>query len=505
MSDPVMQSFVDGFELIVLQNKNEIAMIDNNGNEYSYAELNKNIDRTLYYLNAEGLLKGDTLLALLPNATETILLFLACLKGGLRFAPLPCTATISEATVAFEMTHAKLVIIADPVTPQIGETLSDKVKVNWIDVSSNLNWLQESSSTKKVGGGQLIITTSGSTGTAKAILIDGDKLWSSGYEFSLFHGLNKSQPRFWNYLPMSYLGGLFNLALIPLSAAGSFVITEPFSGKTFLTFWANVKRYNIDTLWMVPTIVRGLLKLSKITQKQQYNHGIRKCFVGTAPITLQEKETFRDFFDIEMLENYALSETTFITSETPENIKYRCQGSVGEVLPYIKLKLATIEEADDEKAVQEILVNSPFLMRGYLTPNGNTDAINNSDQDFRTMDLGYFSDDQQLVITGRTRDIIKKGGYLILLSEIEDLVSEHPAISEVAAIPIHHSFYGESYELYLLTKENIDTSNIANSVHAWIQDRLSRHKWPDQIFIRDEFPRTASGKVIKSALSNQIS
>mgnify|MGYP000999187918 CR=1 FL=1 len=98
MSDPVIQSFVDGFELIVLQNKNEIAIIDNNGNEYSYAELNKNIDRTLYYLNTEGLLKGDTLLALLPNATETILLFLACLKGGLRFAPLPCTATISEAS-----------------------------------------------------------------------------------------------------------------------------------------------------------------------------------------------------------------------------------------------------------------------------------------------------------------------------------------------------------------------------------------------------------------------
>lgn len=80
-----------------------------------------------------------------------------------------------------------------------------------------------------------------------------------------FHDLKDAQLRFWNYLPMSYLGGLFNLALIPLSTGGSLVIDETFSGKTFLQFWQTVERFDINAIWFVPTIARGLLSMAERT------------------------------------------------------------------------------------------------------------------------------------------------------------------------------------------------------------------------------------------------
>ena len=171
---------------------------------------------------------------------------------------------------------------------------------------------------KMVGGGKLIITTSGTTGAPKAILIDGDRLWSAGLAFLELHALKQSRLRFWNYLPMSYLGGLFNLALIPVASGGSFVVGEPFSGKTFLGFWQNIERYGVDALWMVPSIVRGLISLAERTKSLQPPPPIRNCFLGTASITLSEKTKFRNLFGIEMLENYGLTETTFLTSEKIE-------------------------------------------------------------------------------------------------------------------------------------------------------------------------------------------
>jgi acyl-coenzyme A synthetase/AMP-(fatty) acid ligase len=302
MTTSLIRSWLDDFEQIARQEASVIALSDETGRSLSYRQLDRECDRMLVFLHQLGMRRGDTVMALMPNAIETFILFMACLRGGLRYAPLACTASAAEVEAASMLTRADIVLVAEPVSPLLDRALAGKVRrLHRVATGGPLDWLPEEPLAERCGGGQLIITTSGSVGAAKAILIDGDRLWSAGMAFVRHHGLEQMSPRFWNYLPMSYLGGLFNLGLIPLAARGGALISDTFSGKTFLSFWQTVARHEIDALWMVPAIVRGLTSLAERTNAAHRKHNVRNCLLGTAPIALNEKQRFRQLFDIEML------------------------------------------------------------------------------------------------------------------------------------------------------------------------------------------------------------
>lgn len=504
MTGPLIRSWLDDFDQIARQEAATVALVDEIGRSLTYRQLDRECDRMLAFLHHLGIRRGNTVMALMPNAIETFLLFLACLRGGLRYAPMACTATAAEVEAVLVMTAADIVLVAEPVSPLLDKALDGKVRrLHRVVIGGSLAWLPDGPVGERCGGGQLIVTTSGSVGASKAILIDGDRLWSAGVAFVCHHGLEQKSPRFWNYLPMSYLGGLFNLGLIPLAARGSALISDTFSGKTFLSFWQTVARYEIYALWMVPAVVRGLTTLAERTNVPHRKHNVRTCLLGTAPIALSEKERFRQLFEIEMLENYGLSETTFLTSETAADVPHRTDGSVGPVLPYVNLKLVPVT-TEENVAAMEVAVDSPFLMIGYLRADASVDPGRDADGFIRTGDLAR-SIQGQLVLAGRTRDIVKKGGYLILLDEIEKLAKSHSEVLEAAAVPRRHSFYGESFELFLLMRNGVTAdASFTPRFATWLHERLVRHKWPDQIVVCESFPRTSSGKVRKRDLSTTV-
>lgn len=455
----------------------------------TYAELGRLVDRAVSWLDQRGLGDGDALVTLLPNSLDAIVLFLACLRSGRAYAPLPCTATTSEVEAVVAMVRPRLVLVADPVPEgEIGPQVD--VSVERIPSSTGMPWLPLNGSADARPGGRLIVTTSGSTGSAKAVVIDGDRLWSSAHAFLDHHGLAASGVRFWNHLPMSYLGGLFNLALVPLAAGGSFVVDEPFSGRTFLGYWRQVEHHGIDALWLVPSILRGLVAIAE-RRGSLRTTGIRACFLGTAPVTRVEKERFAELFGVVPLENYGLSETTFLTSDDGT-----APDGVGRVLPWVELDLRTpAASAPDGPA--EIAVRTPFQMLGYLGPDGHLDPATDDDGFFRTGDLGQVDGDE-LVLVGRARDVIKKGGYLIVLSEAEEAVASHPAVVEAVAVPVPHDFYGESYVLA------VEGAADAADIERVLRSRLARHKLPEQVVVVDALPRTRSGKVRRGELAEHL-
>ena len=491
---------VHELDQIARKHSDDIAFLDHVGRALSYQNLMRQIGYAQGWLNSMGLNPGDSVVVMLPNAIETLVLFLACVRGGFIYAPLPCTATLREVIRWKKITRAEICLIAEPVAisqqAQI-KTLDWSVEI--IKMGGELEWpackhlpIYENSG--------LVLATSGSTGEPKAMLLSCDRLWLSANAFLSFHTLQETQLRFWNYLPMSYLGGLFNLALIPLAAGGSAYIDDAFSGKTFLGFWQTVGRYDINSLWLVPSILRGLLTLSHRSGQDRFYSRIKHCFLGTAPIFLEEKNRFSSVFGIMPYENYGLSETTFISSESKNNLSARLEGGVGEIMPQIKIKCKTPGK-EGERAVSEIYVKTPFSFMGYLSENGLTPPAMDEDGYIATGDFGHLVDNQ-LVLTGRGRDIIKKGGVLILLREIEQLSVSYFNVVEAAAVSIEHPFYGESYNLYIRLQDPIENKNeFLNLFSAWVHTQIFKEKWPEKILICNEFPRTASGKIQKHILS----
>lgn len=464
--------------------------------EYTYYEVGNIVRRYLQLFHEKNMKKGDVIISLLPNSAEAILLFFAAMAGGYIFAPLPCNASEREIERWDTLILPRIIF---------GKTNKDEDKIPanesysyFLECDGNFQWLPQEEYNDILDADEsatLYLFTSGTTGEPKAMKIDGNKLWSSAQAFSEYHNLSSKQLRFWNYLPMSYLGGLYNLALIPLCTCGSFVITEPFSGKSLLSFWDVVKRRKIDALWFVPTIINGLLTISKMTGRHYKEFGkevLKIAFLGTAPIDKDTKEEFEIEFGVQLFENFALSETTFLTSENKDNIRFRQQGSVGAFLPYVKYKLKPYGEVEN---IWKVWVKTPYLFEGYMDQEGKLTLELDADGYFDTKDLAILNEDHQLVLKGRERDIIKKGGLFVSLIEVEQVVKQIQGVKEAAAVAIKHKFYGESYSLFLIA-ENLSTE----AVRQWLLHNLVSYKLPEEIIILKEFPKTASGKVMKKEL-----
>lgn len=478
----------------------DIALLDANGRTLTYTQLLDQVTRAQTLLNMMNLRPGDSLVALLPNAIEIIILFLASVRGGFSYAPLPCAATLPEIIRWKSITRAKVCLIANPVSTAMQEKIRNlKWRVDSIEIGGKFKDSLQPSNLLPEKDGFLVMPSSGSTGDPKAILLSVDRLFASANAFLRYHQLGNSPVRFWNYLPMSYLGGLFNLTLIPLAAGGSVFIDETFNGKTFLGFWSTVERYHIDSLWLVPSILRGLLTLSRRIGQQRNYPSIQHCFIGTAPVSLNEKKEFLEVFGIQPLENYGLTETTFIASEKISDLESRFEKSVGNIMPDIEIEFRSSNNKEESEST-ELWVKTPYAMLGYLNQNGTCETPFDENGFLQTGDFGELINDQ-LILTGRQRDIIKKGGVLIFLREIEEIVRTYPKITDVAAVKINHSFYGESFNLYICACDSVsDKMELLKSLYGWLHEQIVKDKWPERIIVCQDFPKTSSGKVQKHLL-----
>lgn len=501
------------FKAIAATRRDEVAVIDSlNGREWTYAEthtLMKDLGTEMV-----GRMGGEpgTVVSMLPNCVENFMLFLAAAYNGIGYAPLNPLSSPRELGHWLRIVGAVICF----VPPQLGEEFHRVIEdvgctTVPIPMDGYFNWLGDKPGSESVpkGSARLFLLTSGTTGEPKALVFDIDRLWSSGRAWMAHHDLIGGGLRFLNILPMSYLGGTFNLGLIPLAAEGSVVVMAAFSGRTFMRFWQDVERFRVTALWLVPTIVRGLMKVARKTDRHRFNGSgkdIKVCFLGTAPIDLKTKIDFEQEFGIQPLENYALSETTFITSESAGHTDRSTEGGVGSVLPYIQARIAANgQKSDDGIQIGEIEVNSPFAFLGYLNENGDIELPLTDDGFFRTGDVGFINAGGILQLAGRTREIVKKGGYFIMLREIEVFSAQYPNVEETVAIGVPHDFYGEDIVLFLRFDSGLDNSDrrIAE-FRNWMTQNLARHKWPGRIYARDKFPKTDSGKVQKHVLLKDI-
>lgn len=496
--------FADDFEQLC-KIKNDKIMITYSFDEkmvhYSYANVLMYVNRFLTLFQNNGLQQGDTIVTKMPNSPEAIVCFFAALIGGIHYAPIPSTASQRECDNWIRLVHPKMVIQKD-----MNIEYDPQIVVCTCKCDGDFSWLpSERVSATSHFVSLIYLMTSGTTGTPKAVVIDADKLWSSGKAFVQFYQIEKSSYRFWNYLPMSYLGGLYNLALIPLCCEGSFVISETFSGKMMLNFWNFVETNEINALWFVPSIIQGILKIRKLVQNQShciYGEIIKIAFLGTAPIQLELKTEFEEVFGIRLYENFALSETVFLTAEDKFNVQFRKQGSVGKKLPNISLKFIPI---DGVEKVCSIWVKTPFLFEGYLSENGSIERVLDQDEYFNTKDLGYLDENDLLVLSGRSRDIIKKSGRFVSLAEIENIVGSLSYIDSVAAVPISHDFYGETYILCVIFKQQNAAEQQKNHLYKWMLNNFVSYKMPEKICVFDFFPKTSSGKIRKGKMSEILS
>lgn len=500
-----MRSIHDDWLALSSRNAGQIALIDAaSGRSWTWRDLDVLISQIGDWLtNRCSLAQGDVLLSLLPNSVETFGIFLACLKNGFGYAPFPPSATAREISRLCSVIMPKHVVSLAHANEQAGAVPRDLPRTN-LRLDEKFSWLEGAAKSQRdrSPAGRLYIATSGSTGNPKLMSINGDTLWSAGKAFAGHHAFLDYNSRFYNIMPMSYLGGLFNLGLIPLACGGSVVISNAFAGSMIVRFWHEVSVNNVNVLWLVPTVVRSLISVTGPRWKTvEQKIKVIAAFLGTAPIDLATKRNFETLFGIPLLENFALSETTFLTSETLASRHHRQERSVGPPLPWVDLRFAPVDRGEFSR----IKVRTPFLFDGYCDEEGRQLPVD-AEGWFDTGDLGHL-DNGDLILDGRQRDIIKKGGVLIHLPEIASILRQMPGVADVAAVDVPHEFYGEDYALFVVFDSDGANSQAEQSerVRSFLIDNLVNTKWPSFIATLPEIPRTSSGKVDRPALRSLTS
>ena len=466
---------------IFKKNKNKKALIDvYSGREITYGQLSERLKKIKKFILSYNIKHNDEVGSVLENSVQNIEFFLGCCYLNLTYFPQSCEITKYELENLLKYTNIKVFFVSNTTNFQIINFLKKKkikiLNIDYVDLKKIKN---KTYSKKSRSSANLIVNSSGTTGEPKKIVIDIERLWNSAKFFTKNYKFLNSKNVFYNILPMSYLGGLFNLSLIPLSLGATIVVDKQFSGNTFLTFWNKVKQYNIDILWLVPTILRGLLKLNKKIRMNYKNYKVfpKACFLGTDTCYPREKKVFEKKFKIKIFENYGTSETTFISLETLETKKLNFN-NIGKILPNVKCKIKN----------NILHVKSPYIFKGYYE----NKRIKHNDKKkfYNTGDIIEIIDKKYLIFKGRKREIIKKGGVLITLQEINSVFRSNPRVEESYAMPVKHEFYGEDYIIFFTTK-----SKKISSIKSSFRDLIPRYKWPKDIIHVKKLQKTSSGKI----------
>lgn len=223
---------------------------------------------------------------------------------------------------------------------------------------------------------------------------------------------------------------------------------------------------------------------------------IFRCGGAEVPPTLIEAA---DAAGIHAYRSYGCSEHPTVSGIAGADLQRRAHTD-GRIHAHLEVRIVDPDAPTRDVAagtVGEILTRGPDQSAGYLRPEHNAEVC--GDGWFRTGDLGRIEADGYLVIAGRLKDIIIRKGENLSAKEIEDLVIQHPAVEEVAVIGVHDSERGERACAVVRLSQDATLSLVELSRFL---DRfgMARQKYPEQIEIVEEFPRTAAGKIKKAEL-----
>ena len=440
----------------------------------------------LHVQNQLASLRTRRLIGIFPNSKKAAVLYLACLISGVDICILGEDVAVNELEKVLLSFDPDVIVgfsnaaSSDNFYPPKGSTLLSLD--HFFDRAPSDVGQSPNSGTHTIG--RQIVSTSGSTGDPKMLALSGNKLWQSAQAFVSMYKLNH-QNMFWNFLPMSYLGGTLNLLLIPIASGGTVLIDKSFGAESFLRFFATVNRFQINTIWLIPTIVRGLKRILANQPEGILKVPQKISFIGTAPSSFEERRWIEAVLGCESYENYGLTETTFLLAEPLRGeTAFKSYGL--EILPWVRAQI--------QKGSNTLRVKTPFRFDGYLSDS--TVKPNELQDDwFDTGDV-VKKDSDAFVFLGRTREIIKKGGTLINLLEIEKIMREIVTWGEVAAIPVGDDFYGENYVvLYEAGGDQITESFILGA----LSKSLSKTKMPIDVRQVKKIELTRSGKIDKRA------
>jgi long-chain acyl-CoA synthetase len=504
---------IDNFWSLAAASPEHIAIIDNDEQPHSNAEVLGAVNQLSRGLRSLGLRRGASIAAMLPNSPEALEVYLAMQQIGLYLTPINYHLVGPEIAYILPDCEAQAFIVHERYAEVVRHAIEatgfpqDSVfAVGHIDGFRTFGQLtddQPATLPEDRGLGMIMNYTSGTTGRPKGVRrplptspIDDTDLGAalSG------HGVRRDETDNVHLLACPWYHTAPMVMVAPSLHRGHTVVTmDRFDPERTLQL---IERYRVTITHLVPTQFVRLLALPDEVKQRYDLSSLRYVIHGAAPCSPEVKRRMIDWFGPVLSEYYASTEGvggTIIFSDE----WLRKPGSVGK--PRNTTQIVIMDEDGNILPAGEVgTIYSQTTGREPFEYFKDPDKTAKSRRgDFRTVgDVGYLDDDGYLFLSDRKSDMIISGGVNIYPAEIESVLITHPRIADVAVFGVPNAEWGEEVKavVELLPGSTTDPDSLRADILAFLSGRIARYKLPRSIDFVDALPRDPNGKLYKRRL-----
>jgi long-chain acyl-CoA synthetase len=230
---------------------------------------------------------------------------------------------------------------------------------------------------------------------------------------------------------------------------------------------------------------------------------LRKVYSGGAPIAPSIADRFEEQFGVYIHNIYGLTETTSPSHAVPMGARSPVDPTSGALsvgVPIMDTYVRVVDDnGDDVKPgeIGEFVTSGPQIVAGYWNkPEETEHALPGGE--LHTGDVGFMDAEGWFYVVDRKKDQINASGYKVWPREVEDVLYEHPAVREAAVIGVADEYRGETVKAFVSLRPGAETS--PDELIAFCKERMAAYKYPRQVELVDEIPKTVTGKILRREL-----
>ncbi len=461
------------------------------GQRVTYQEAARLVAGWRQALVRSGVRPGDRVLLSLPNGLNFSLLYLSILSAGATAVPMNPDAPDGERARVAQKADPRLAIVA-------GEApWSGPVPVWPLEAAA---WAQPQRRRPRAGApaprdpvhGAVLLFTSGTTGDSKGVRLSTARLAHTATHIAQHHRLERGQVGL-STLPQFHINAQVVGLLATLYAGSTLALDDRFHARDFWDVAAAVHPTWINA---VPAVI-GILGRQPGPASLP---GVRFVRSASAPLPLPDLNRFQSRFGVPIVETYGLTEAGSQVAANPLPPGRRKPGSVG--LP-VGVRLEVVDP--DGVRVRagdpgEVRIGGPGVVDRYVIAGEGVQSFR--DGWFYTGDHGYQDREGYLYLTGRTRELINRGGQKVPPREVEDVLLQHPSVTQAAVIGIPHGLLGEEVAAYVVVDG--PSAGVLEALDALARRELSAYKRPVAIHAVDRLPVGPTGKIQRLRLKAEV-
>lgn len=489
------------------------------GREVTYAELHELAGRFAAGLRADGVGPGDRVAYAGHNSLTFLVTYFAAIWVGAAFVPVNFRLAAPEVRAVIEDSRPDLVV-AESAHAMLIDGFLDEVAVRrsllvdddpWLESPAGLSDGWHSFERFRTAHAEApphvpqsdadlaaLLYTSGTTGKPKGVMLTHGNLWWNWVNVDSVVDTRFGDVCF-AAAPLFHIGGFNAVALRTITRGGTLVVRRAFDPAQALR---DLEDLQVNSMFLVPAMLAGIQRQPGFADADLSQ--LRSTIAAGAPVPPALIAAYAEK-GVLIQQAWGLTETSPFSTYLEASMTEAKLGSCGIGMPYTRVRVvdpATLDDVTEAGRTGELWVNGPNVSSGYWNNPDATTGVFTPDGWFRTGDIGYADDDGYLFIVDRLKDMVISGGENVYPAEIENVLSAHVAIADVAVIGVPDEKWGEAVCAVVAFRGEALT---IDALRAFLTGTIARYKLPSRLVVLGSVPRNGAGKLDKPLIRQIVS